>query len=73
MKTDLSETESIATSIRAYDKECIGCQRHSRDIMISYTKENDAKRSQVYDLFLTQGQAKMLYEELGRQIAENEV
>ena len=60
--------ELIATTIRAYDSGCIGCQRHDRDIMLSFMYEGDPERSKIHDLFLTQEQALALHKELGERI-----
>lgn len=61
----LDESEIMVSSIVVNDKDCIGCIRHKKFIMISYQKEGG---STVYDLFLDEEQANSLYNELGKRV-----
>ena len=54
-------------NIRAYDKYCIGCQRHGAHIMISYVNEDNT----ITDLFLDESQSKSLLEELNKCHEQN--
>ena len=63
--------ETTITSIKAYDKDCIGCVKHKRDIMIAYTAD-DPEGADIIDLFLTQVQAKILANDLAIMIKCNE-
>lgn len=46
---DPGPTEFLAESLSVHNRECIGCQTHGRDTMISFTRKGDPV---VYDLFL---------------------
>ena len=55
-------------SARVYDKECNGCKRVKKDIMLAIlTESND-----LMDLFFTTEQAKKLIIELEKKIKQNE-
>lgn len=51
----------IVTSIKVFDKNCIGCARHKRHVMIAYTFDNS---EDITDIFLTQDQAEDLANDL---------
>ena len=53
--------ETIITSIRVFDKNCIGCTRNEKDVMIAYTHDDT---EDIVDIFLTQDQAKTLTDDL---------
>ncbi len=57
-------------NIRAYDKECHGCVKNNKDIMISFMYENDPEDI-IYDLFLTQEKAERLLWELTDAVYRN--
>lgn len=59
------KNEIIVKSIRAYDKECIGCQNHQKALMITYIPEG---KSDIIDLFLDEKQAEHLYKEIGHRL-----
>lgn len=64
--------ESINTpvsSIQAHNKDCIGCQKTKKDIMIGFQLEGS---NTFHDIFLTQEQAKAFSESLQKQIHNNE-
>lgn len=67
-KDEQTDTEFIAESIKIYDKNCIGCIRWDRDIMISFIDNNkkykDTDIHETFDLFLTQAQASELITQL---------
>jgi hypothetical protein len=66
---DNTEYEVEIKNIRAYDKGCIGCVRHKKDVMIAFDSTNE--EYDIKDLFLTQGQAEYLHKELGKVINSN--
>lgn len=45
------------TDIKAFDKNCIGCQNHKKEIMISFRTEG---KPDFNDIFLSEEQAKNL-------------
>jgi len=64
--------ELIPKSMNVSDKECIGCKRHKRDIMITATKkENDT--TEFIDIFLTQEEAINFHKELAVSIIKNKL
>ncbi len=56
--------EKMIKSIGAYSKTCISCERHGKDVMISYLSKEEEGEGAV-DLFLDQQQAKNLLQSLG--------
>ena len=63
--------DNHADSIRVYDRECNGCKRVKKDIMISIlVYAGDI--SHFNDYFLTTEQAKALIVELEKKIKQNE-
>ena len=56
--------------IRSYHRNVMGCQLQERDIMISFSYDED---SGVHDVFLTQEQAVRFHDELERMICRNEL
>ena len=63
--------ELIIKTIRTYCKGVIGCKRHNRDVMISFTHEAETVPNAVHDLFLTQEQAEGLLESLKATLEQN--
>ena len=64
-----SVNELKANTARAYGKNCQGCLNHQAAIMLSFqTKESG---SPIKDVFLDQGTADSLYEQLGAWINAN--
>ena len=70
MKDNYTETEVNVKNITVHDKNCIGCKKHDKYIMISYMDHND-KNNNIIDLFLTQNQAYHLLNTLKQKIDEN--
>lgn len=65
-----STKEKEVLTITAQGKDCIGCQKHQKDIMISYTSKGE---DQIIDLFLTEYQARTLLENLNKLFAERKL
>jgi hypothetical protein len=62
------QMESKISTIRAYDKKCIGCQKFGAAVMISFqTKQG----GDITDLFLDETQAELFHGELTRCITRN--
>jgi hypothetical protein len=71
-KSTYSDAEIEIKNIRAHGNGCIGCKRHEKDVMISFTNTSEEKeRSRVTDLFLTQEQAELLLKELSIAVNQN--
>ena len=62
--------EVIITKIHAFTRKVMGCVKHKKDIMISFTESGDTG---VHDLFLTTEQAEGLRESLTRAIQINTI
>lgn len=62
--------EFTVKDIRAYHRNVFGCEKHERDIMISFSHE---EYPGVNDVFLTQEQAVRFHDELERMICRNEL
>lgn len=60
--------ETVTKDIRCYGKHVIGCEKHNRDVMISYCGNSEI----IHDVFLTQEQAKKLSKELLEIIQRND-
>lgn len=60
--------ESKVSTIRAYDKKCVGCQIFRASIMISFQTE---KGGDITDIFLDDSQAELFHGELTKCIARN--
>jgi len=63
--------ETKVTSIRAYNKHCIGCEKHQADVMIGYTVDDATE--ETIDLFLTTEMACELFNDLDNAIKRNEL
>ena len=61
--------EKIVRNCEANSKDCLGCQRHKKDIMITFRAEE--KEMEFYDFFLTDKQAKGLIKSLEKSISQN--
>lgn len=64
-----TEHEVEAKNVRAYDKNCTGCLRHQKDVMISFDSTEEGY--DIKDLFLTQDQAEFLLKELSEVVERN--
>ncbi len=59
-------------SVRAYDKQCRGCEKYNREVMISVEPDDLPKDKYcIHDIFLTQQQAEILAVELNEAIKRN--
>lgn len=67
MKNTASEKE--VKNIIPFNKECYGCERHEKDIMISINTHFDGDG--IMDFFLDQKQAESLHKDLGERIKQN--
>jgi hypothetical protein len=71
-KSTYSDAEVEIKNIRAHGNGCIGCKRHEKDVMISFTNTlANKEESRVTDLFLTQEQAELLLKELSIAVNQN--
>lgn len=71
--------EIFPTNVLASDRGCFGCQRHEKDIMLSFMVDRSIERKGeyldpevVHDIFLDDDQAKALYKVLGERLRYNE-
>ena len=55
-------------NIQIYNKKCIGCINHDKDIMLSFDNEDEIE---IHDLFLSTQQAKRIIELLQKRLEEN--
>lgn len=55
------------TSVRAYNKNCMGCESEHKDIMISIGLNG----LEILDFFLNQEDATRFHKELGERIKQN--
>lgn len=69
-KVKLAESEMIVDYVHAFGKDCNGCLRHKKDIMLTYKIEG---KETIYDLFLTYHQANSLYEGLAKHLNVKEL
>jgi len=58
--------EFFEPHITVHDRECIGCARHNKDIMVSVSMDG-----QIKDVFLSQSRAKRLRDDLIECIKRN--
>ena len=64
--------EKILRNVRVKGQDCIGCQRHLKEIMLSVMFEDDSEDpANVHDFFLTQKQAESMLNELSTVISQN--
>lgn len=54
--------EAHVETANAYSKTCLGCIRHNKDVMITFTYEGE--KLSFHDFFLTNKQAQRLLERL---------
>jgi hypothetical protein len=60
--------DNSVTSIIVFSKNVIGCQRHKKEIMITFKVEND---NDIHDIFLTTEQAESLIAGLQKSLKIN--
>lgn len=60
-------------TITVHDKNCLGCAKHKKDIMISVDQgDGIIEKYEFFDIFLTDKQAKYVMEELAEALKKNE-
>tara|TARA_B110000093_G_C12949501_1_gene401816 strand:+ start:2078 stop:2281 length:204 start_codon:yes stop_codon:yes gene_type:complete len=62
-------TEKEIKNVTVHGNECIGCDKHKKDIMIACSINGS---DEILDLFFTTEQAESLLKRLGERLAENE-
>jgi len=65
MSDEITEIVEVR-NINVYDKDCYGCKRHKKDILIIINQEDKA-----FDVFLTNEQAEKLIVDLTEKLMEN--
>ena len=67
-------TEILNPVTNVYGKNCIGCQRHGKDIMLTFVdcNENGGVTGEIYDIFVSEAQAMGLMENILDVIQRNE-
>lgn len=71
----LTGTEFLAENVTVHGKNCVGCQRWDRDIMVSFMDKNksyDGGIGTYFDLFLTTEQAIRLRDGLTKELKRND-
>lgn len=58
-------------NISSYGKQCIGCERHKKDIMVSVCVKDKDSGYDFIDIFLTNSEAIQFHENLGIRIKQN--
>jgi hypothetical protein len=67
--------EMRVETVTAHGKNCVGCQTHQADMMISFTgknvpnSRNNIPEIGVHDLFLNKAQVEQLYAEIGMHLS----
>lgn len=61
--------EFIAKTLHVYGKNCFGCKRHKKAVLISFSTQKDLR---IHDLFLTNTQAQQLIIQLRKILRNNE-
>ncbi len=64
----IMEREIVVTTMRAYDKECIGCKKHGKHLMISFQAEKHG--IVVHDMFLDKNTALVFQKELDEVLSD---
>ena len=59
-------------SVRVYGKDCIGCERNNKPIMLSLGGKDELGKFTYLDAFLTDEEVKELILELQKVMVENE-
>jgi hypothetical protein len=59
--------EGVTKVATAYNKNCIGCKRFERDVMVSFMMDKE-----FCDIFLTTEQAKYLVKRINEVLKRNE-
>jgi hypothetical protein len=62
--------EAIVIHSAAYNKDCIGAERHKRDVMLTFMLEG---KDEYYDLFLTNEQAILLQNNIKKAVESNKI
>jgi hypothetical protein len=71
---DLSATEAIVDAVSAHSAGCNGCRKTGRQIMVSFTVNNDPRHNgeiTFYDMMLTEQQARQLVVDIERRLVQN--
>lgn len=61
--------EFIVKDLSVHSKNCFGCKRHKKAVMISFSTQKDLR---IHDLFLTNTQAQQLIIQLRKILRNNE-
>jgi predicted DCC family thiol-disulfide oxidoreductase YuxK len=62
--------EGIAKNIRVYDKNCVGCKKFKKDVMVSFMIKED-ETNDIHDIFFTTEQAESLRDQLTKKLEQN--
>lgn len=65
---DMTEIPSISHTI-VHDKNCIGCKRHKKDVLVVLVETKEGNKSK--DLFLSIEQAEKLIGQLQKVLQQN--
>lgn len=65
----MEKTEIDVRNIVVHGKDCSGCKRHEKAIMLTYIENKEG--AEIIDLFLTQEQAEGLILALSKNIKDN--
>jgi hypothetical protein len=61
--------EFIVKTMHVYGKNCLGCQYHKKDVMLSFSTPEGLR---IHDIFLTNAQAQQLIIQLRKTLRNNE-
>ena len=61
----------MTTNLNIYGKDCVGCQREGKDIMVSISGKNQDDRFVFLDTFLTTEEALELIKDIQKKLKEN--
>ena len=64
----IADTEFITDNVTVSQKDCNGCLRHNRDIMLTVTANKDGE---FYYIFLTTTQAENLVKQMSFALDQN--
>ena len=62
--------EAIVANINAHDKNCYGCRRFDKPIMLTLSSDINDK-TELYDFFMTTEQAERVISQLQKVISRN--
>ena len=62
----------MTTNLNIYGKDCVGCLREGKDIMVSISGKNQDDRFVFLDAFLTTEEALELIKDIQKKLKENE-